>query len=242
MLQLKNVSFSYNKGLLQEVQALSGINLSIEENEFISILGSNGSGKSTIAELLSGLLKPTAGEALLDSSVGLLFQNPDSQIVGTIVEEDVAFGPQNQMLKREEIIECVDTSLEAVGMSAFRLYEPHTLSAGQKQKVALASVLAMKPKFLVLDEPTSYLDPASRLEVLNLLQEVNRQGIAIINITHYADQIFYGHRVVVVEKGKVSFDGKVGDFFKNKEAMATIGASLPLWLEIKEKYGDIYAR
>ncbi len=251
MLQLKNVSFSYNKGQTDEIQALSNINLSIKENEFISIIGENGSGKSTLAQLLNGLLKPTEGEVFIGGlstkddknllkirqKVGLLFQNPDNQIIAILVDEDVAFGPENLGVERSEIIERVETSLASVGMQSYKKYEPHNLSAGQRQKVAIASVLAMQPDYLVLDEPTSYLDPASRQDILKLLKRINKERqISIINITHYVDQVFVSERVVSMQRGEISFDGSVEEFFSNDKALKASGIERPLWLEVKQKY------
>jgi len=237
MLKLIDVSFFYNKGLDAEVRALSDINITFNKGEFISIIGPNGGGKSTLAHLLNGLILPHEGEVLVDGvstaqeenlfpirqKVGLLFENPDSQIVAGIVEEDIAFGPENLGLDREEIAKRITDSLRAVGMEAYRAYEPHTLSAGQKQKVALASVLAMQPSYLVLDEPTAYLDPDSRLEVLNLLKNINSQDIAVINITHNREEISYSQRVIVIENSRLVFDGSVREFFGNGQILKTTG-------------------
>lgn len=252
MFQLKNVSFLYNKGLAEEVEALSSINISIGSKEFVSVVGPNGSGKSTLALLLNGLIRPHSGEVLVDGlttvsednlipirqKVGLLFQNPDNQIVATIVEEDIAFGPENLGLERQEIKNRIDESLSATKMKEYRNYEPHQLSAGQKQKVALASLLAMKPDYLIFDEPTAYLDPASRKEILQLFHKINQQGIGVVNITHHEDEIFYGERVLALDKGRVIFDGKVETFFKDYDVLELTGIEKPLWLQIKDKYQD----
>lgn len=251
MLQLKNVSFFYNKGLAEEVKALSNISLSISHKEFVSIVGLNGSGKSTLALLLNGLIKPHEGEVLVDElstslnekltsirqKVGLLFQNPDNQIVATIVEEDLAFGPENLGLEREEIKRRIDESLVAVKMEAYRNYEPHQLSAGQKQKIALASLLAMRPDYLILDEPTAYLDPISRKDILKLFVEINRSGITVVNITHNEDELLFSNRVIALGKGRVIFDGKVESFFRNEAVLKATGIEVPLWFHLKEKYG-----
>lgn len=251
MIELKNVSYFYNKGQENEVRALSNINLAIDKGQFVSIVGSNGSGKSTLAHLLNGLLKPSEGDVLIDElstrnednlteirqRVGLLFQNPDNQIVATIVEEDIAFGPENLGLSREEIGSRIDSSLEAVAMEAYRRYEPHSLSAGQKQKVAIASILAMKPSCMVLDEPTSYLDPSSRKEMMQFLSELNRsQRITVLNITHYSEQILYGDRVIAMDNGSIVFDGKVADFLDNEQVLRLTGLTQPIWLQIGKKY------
>ncbi len=231
MIELKNVSFSYN-----EVPALVDLNLKIHPQEFVSIVGSNGSGKSTLIQLLNGLLSPDKGEVLIDGPSGLLFQNPDNQIVGTIVEEDVAFGPENLGLRPEEIVKRINEALKIVKMDAFAGYEPHTLSAGQKQKVALASILAMKPAYLLLDEPTSFLDPLSRQEVLSLFANLNSKGTTVINVTHFPEQLLLGDRVIALDYGRVVFDGTSQDFFADDQAMRLIGFEKFLWMKIKERF------
>lgn len=250
MLQLNNVSYFYNKGTDNEAKALSNVSLTIEKGQFVSVIGPNGSGKSTLAYLLNGILKPGQGQVLIDGfstadnenllkirqSVGLLFQNPDNQIIATIVEEDVAFGPENLGVKREEIIARVDKALEAVGMKAFRRYEPHMLSAGQKQKIAIASTLAMEPDYLVLDEPMSYLDPASRKEITIVLKQMNRKGKTVINITHFPDQIALGQRVIALDKGRIIFDGSRDTFFKNRKLIKELGVEIPLWMDVKSEF------
>ena len=254
MLKIKDVSFSYNKDQDSETKALSKIDLTVKKGEFVSIIGLNGSGKSTLSHMLNGLLKPQQGEVLVDGistadddnmfairqKVGLLFQNPDNQIIATIVEEDIAFGPENTGVEREEIHKRIEDSLKAVGMLAYRKHEPHALSAGQKQKIAIAGVLAMKPEYLVFDEPTSYLDPAGRRNLMLLLKELNaKQGVAIINVTHFPEQLFYGQRVVAIHEGSIVFDGSVAQFFENKEALALTGIETPLWLQLKDRF-EIY--
>ncbi|HDZ86743.1 hypothetical protein LCGC14_0847890 [marine sediment metagenome] len=254
MIKIKDVSFNYNKDQDSETKALSKIDLTIKKDEFVSIIGLNGSGKSTLSHMLNGLLKPQQGEVLVDGistadddnmfairqKVGLLFQNPDNQIIATIVEEDIAFGPENIGVERDEIHKRIEDSLKAVGMEAYRRHEPHALSAGQKQKIAIAGVLAMRPEYLVFDEPTSYLDPAGRRNLMLLLKELNtEQGVAIINVTHFPEQLFYGQRVVAMHEGSIVFDGKVAQFFENKEALALTGIETPLWLQLKDRF-EIY--
>lgn len=251
MLQLKNVSFFYNKGLADEVKALSNISLSVGKKEFISVVGPNGSGKSTLALLLNGLIRPHEGEVLVDGvstthdeekhlsikqKVGLLFQNPDNQIVATVVEEDIAFGPENLGIERKEIKKRIDESLIAVKMEGYRNYEPHQLSAGQKQKIALASLLAMKPDYLILDEPTAYLDPSSCKDVLNLFAEINCGGITVVNITHHPDEIFVSKKVIALDEGKIIFEGSAESFFQNEKVLEATGIEQPLWFRLKEKY------
>ncbi len=251
MLEIKNVSFNYNKDQEKEAWALTNIDLTVKKGEFITVLGLNGSGKSTLSQMLNGLLKPHKGEVLVDDlsttddenlvkirqKVGLLFQNPDNQIIATIVEEDIAFGPENLGIDREEISRRIDSSLSAVNMLPYKRHEPHSLSAGQKQKIAIAGVLAMQPEYIVLDEPTSYLDPAGRRDLMVLLKKLNdSHGVSIINVTHFPEQLFYSHRVVVMHKGSVVFDGSVLDFFEDKKVLTLIGIEVPLWLQLRERF------
>ena len=202
--------------------ALRGVTLDIKEGSFVAILGHNGSGKSTFAKLMNGILLPSDGTVYISNmktsdeehlwdvrkTAGMVFQNPDNQIIGNVVEEDVGFGPENMGVPTDEIWKRVDESLEAVGMTAYRLQSPNKLSGGQKQRVAIAGVMAMKPRCIVLDEPTAMLDPNGRREVIKTVRELNqKEGITVLLITHYMEEVIEADRVVVMDEGKVVMDG-----------------------------------
>ncbi len=227
-IEVKDVRFSYNPNEVKVKEALTGVNLSIEQGEFVAILGHNGCGKSTMAQLFNGMLLPTAGTVTVDgifttneekqfdvrSMVGLVQQNPDNQLVAGIVEEDVAFGPENLGVPPLEIRERVDEALKAVDMYDYRTHAPHKLSGGQKQRVAIAGIIAMQPKCIVLDEPTAMLDPRGRTEVMQTIQRLNRErGITIILITHYMDEAVQAGRVVVMDQGQILKDGTPKEIF-----------------------------
>lgn len=227
-IEVKDVRFSYNPNEVKVKEALTGVNLSIEQGEFVAILGHNGCGKSTMAQLFNGMLLPTAGTVTVDgifttneekqfdvrSTVGLVQQNPDNQLVAGIVEEDVAFGPENLGVPPLEIRERVDEALKAVDMYDYRTHAPHKLSGGQKQRVAIAGIIAMQPKCIVLDEPTAMLDPRGRTEVMQTIQRLNRErGITIILITHYMDEAVQAGRVVVMDQGQILKDGTPKEIF-----------------------------
>ena len=224
---LKNVNYSYNVGDGKVIRALKNLSFSIEKGQFVTLAGMNGSGKSTLAKLLNGLYLPTDGEVLIDDvstkdekstfeirrKVGMVFPNPDNQMVATIIEDDVAFGPENIGLPREEIIERVDYALKAVEMDEFRTRTASKLSGGQKQRVAIAGVLAMRPDILILDEATSMLDPKGRREVMRFAKELNEQGITVINITHNMEEATISDRVIVLRKGRLAIDAPPKDAF-----------------------------
>ena len=224
---LKNVNYSYSVGDGKYIRALKNLSFSIEKGQCVTLAGMNGSGKSTLAKLLNGLYVPTDGEVLIDDistkdekntfeirrKAGMVFQNPDNQMVATIIEDDVAFGPENIGLPREEIIERVDYALKAVGMDEFRTRTASKLSGGQKQRVAIAGVLAMRPDILILDEATSMLDPKGRREVMDIAKELNEQGITIINITHNMEEAVISDRVIVLRKGRLVIDAPPKDAF-----------------------------
>ena len=226
---------------------LNDVNLQITEGEFIAILGHNGSGKSTMAKHMNALLIPTDGKMLVNKmdtsdmnnlwnireTAGMVFQNPDNQLVATIVEEDVAFGPENLGVPPEEIRKRVDEALERVGMSEYKKHAPHLLSGGQKQRIAIAGILAMQPKCIIFDEPTAMLDPSGRKEVLDTIIDLNRNyGITVILITHYMDEAAKADRIVVMDKGKLILDGKPRDVFSNVEKMKNIGLDVPQVTEL----------
>ena len=211
-----------------EIYAVKGLDLHVKRGEFLVVLGHNGSGKSTIAKHINALLIPTEGTVIVDgldtsdpnnlwkirSKAGMVFQNPDNQLVATIVEEDVAFGPENLGVEPKEIRKRVDESLETVGMSEYKRHAPHLLSGGQKQRVAIAGVLAMKPDCIVFDEPTAMLDPSGRKEVMNNIKELNKKyGITIILITHFMDEAAQGDRIVVIDEGEIIMEGTPKNVF-----------------------------
>ncbi len=234
-----------------EVHALVDINLTVNEGEYLAILGHNGSGKSTLAKLLNLILTPQRGNIFIDGQditkpdltedelfdvrrkVGMVFQNPDNQLVATIVEEDVAFGPENLGLPREEIRRRVNFALNTVGMSEYSGHAPHKLSGGQKQRVAIAGVLAMKPKVIIFDESTAMLDPRGRKEVVDIMEKLNREeSITIINITHYMEEAARADRVIVINDGKLIMDGTAKEVFSHVDELHSIGLESPQGREL----------
>lgn len=247
MIECKNVVFKYSTGEEIEKLAIDGLNLDVNKGEFLVVLGHNGSGKSTVAKHMNALLIPTEGTVIVNgldttdennvwdirSSAGMVFQNPDNQLVATIVEEDVAFGPENLGVPPQEIRKRVDDALEKVGMSEYKRHAPHLLSGGQKQRIAIAGILAMQPKCIIFDEPTAMLDPSGRKEVMNNIKELNKKhGITVILITHYMDEAAEADRVVVMDKGKVIIEGIPRDVFSKVETMKKIGLDVPQVTEI----------
>ena len=223
----KNLKFEYVKwneeGQVESsMKAVDGVDLDIEAGDFIAVLGHNGSGKSTLAKHINAILLPTEGSLYVDGkdtrdesklweirqTAGMVFQNPDNQIIGTIVDEDVGFGPENMGIPKEEIWQRVEKSLKAVGMWEYRSHSPNKLSGGQKQRVAIAGVVAMQPKCIVLDEPTAMLDPNGRKEVIQTVRELNRQEkVTVILITHYMEEVIHADKVIVMDKGKIVEQG-----------------------------------
>ena len=245
-IEFQNLSHCFNPGQENEHTALSNLNLSLEEGDFTVILGRNGSGKSTLAKHINGLLLPTDGACLvagydtrkpeelwqIRQQVGMVFQNPDNQLIAAVVEDDVAFGPENLGVKPKEIRHRVDEALKAVNMSDFRSFAPHHLSGGQKQRVAIAGALAMHTKCLVLDEPTAMLDPQGRDEVLQTVRKLHReQGITVIYITHFMEEAVEADRLVVMEQGKIMADGTPQKLFSDVPGMKKIGLDVPLAAE-----------
>ena len=226
---------------------LDRISLTIEPGSFVAILGHNGSGKSTLAKHFNAILLPTDGKVYVDGMdtadeaplldirrrVGMVFQNPDNQIVANVVEEDVAFAPENLGVPPEEIRRRVDDALKAVGMYEYREHAPHLLSGGQKQRVAIAGVIAMQPRCIVLDEPTAMLDPIGRSEVLKTIKQLNRtSGVTVVLITHHMDEAAQADRLVVMSKGKVIADGVPRDVFKQVEKLKEVGLTVPETTEL----------
>ncbi len=239
---LENVTYSYNLDEMHRIDAVKNLSLRIKEGTFVALVGHNGSGKSTFAKLLNGLLLPTSGEvkifgnSTLDGNkiyeirkdVGMVFQNPDNQMIASIVEDDVAFGPENLGVEREEIKERVELALSKVGMLEYRKHTPFKMSGGQKQRLAIAGVLAIKPKVLVLDESTAMLDPQGRSEVLKVAHELNREdGITVIHITHFMEEALDADRLIVMNDGQIAFDGKPREVFKHYEKLKEIKLAVP---------------
>lgn len=246
LLTAKNVCYSYDK----LHNAVNGVSLSVNEGDYVAIIGHNGSGKSTLAKLFNGLMKPDEGEIIVDGfsvrekshtfeirkRVGVVFQNPDNQIVSSIVEDDVAFGPENLGIPAKEIGERIDFALNAVGMQQFRHSSPERLSGGQKQRVAIAGVLALKPKILVLDESTAMLDPKGRKEVLDVVKKLNKeQNVTVISITHYMEEVIEADTVYVLNGGQIALSGTPTEIFKQKQIIKSLGLELPPAAELAEK-------
>lgn len=240
VLVLNNVSFSYST---DSPNVLHNVSTEITEGEFVAVLGYNGSGKSTFAKLLNGILIPTEGDVIVDGAntknedkiyqirktIGMVFQNPDNQIVATIVEEDIAFAPENMGLPQQEIEVRVTNALRSVGMEKHRYDAPYKLSGGQKQRVAIAGVLAMKPRCIVLDEPTAMLDPVGRQLVMNVVKRLNKeQGITVILITHFMEEAALADRIIVLSDGSMVMDDTPKNVFSNYEKMLDFGLDVPV--------------
>ena len=247
MISIKNLSFKYDYEDENAIQILKDINLEIKEGEFVALLGHNGSGKSTLAKLINGLLLPGQGDVLVDGmntkseeeiwdirrTAGMVFQNPDNQLVATIVEDEVAFGPENMGVEPSEIRRRVDRALEDVGMADYKKNAPHLLSGGQKQRVAIAGILAMSPKYIILDEPTAMLDPSGRREVMDTLIKLHKEeGKTIILITHYMEEAAISDRVVVMEDGKMVLSGTPREVFSQVDKIKGLGLDVPQVTEL----------
>ncbi|EHA6441756.1 energy-coupling factor transporter ATPase [Clostridium perfringens] len=248
MIKSEDLVFKYvNSEEQTEKVAINHVSMEVKKGEFLVILGHNGSGKSTMAKHMNALLLPSGGKMYVDGldtsdienlwevrrRAGMVFQNPDNQLVATIVEEDVAFGPENLGVDPKEIRERVDDSLKAVGMYEYRKHAPHLLSGGQKQRIAIAGILAMRPKCIVLDEPTAMLDPSGRNEVMKTIKEVNKKfGITIILITHYMDEAAQADRIIVMDKGEKVMEGVPREIFSQVEKIKSIGLDVPQVTEL----------
>lgn len=239
IIQTENLTFRYDE---EGALALDGVNIAIQEGSFTAILGHNGSGKSTLAKHMNAILLPSGGAVYVDGmdtknedrlfdirkTAGMVFQNPDNQIVATVVEEDVAFACENMGFPSSEIRKRVDESLAAVGMSEFARHAPHLLSGGQKQRVAIAGVLAMRPRCIVMDEPTAMLDPSGREEVMTAVRRLNREtGMTVVLITHHMDEAAQADRVIVMQGGKVALDGTPKQVFSQVERMEELSLTAP---------------
>ncbi|MDU4604599.1 MAG: energy-coupling factor transporter ATPase [Clostridium perfringens] len=248
MIKSEDLVFKYvNAEEQTEKVAINHVSMEVKKGEFLVILGHNGSGKSTMAKHMNALLLPSGGKMYVDGldtsdienlwevrrRAGMVFQNPDNQLVATIVEEDVAFGPENLGVDPKKIRERVDDSLKAVGMYEYRKHAPHLLSGGQKQRIAIAGILAMRPKCIVLDEPTAMLDPSGRNEVMKTIKEVNKKfGITIILITHYMDEAAQADRIIVMDKGEKVMEGVPREIFSQVEKIKSIGLDVPQVTEL----------
>lgn len=243
LVDINNLTFEYvDEESHERNRVLDKINLKVQRGEFLAVLGHNGSGKSTLAKHMNAIWVPTEGSVTVDGidtkdesrlfdirrRVGMVFQNPDNQMVATIVEEDVAFAPENLGIPPEEIRRRVDDALETVGMSAFKRHAPHMLSGGQKQRVAIAGVLAMQPELLVMDEPTAMLDPKGRAEVIETVKKLNREkGMTVVLITHYMDEAVQADRVVVIDGGHIAMEGTPREVFPQVEKLTELGLDTP---------------
>ena len=241
LIEIKTLSHTFQGPEHQEIKALASVNLAIRQGEFVVILGANGSGKSTLAKHLNALLLPSEGTVMIDGldtvddqalwsirqRVGMVFQNPDNQIVATIVEDDVAFGPENLGLPPAVIRERVEEALAIIGMSEYRHHAPHLLSGGQKQRVAIAGIVAMRPKVVVLDEATAMLDPQGRKEVMTAIETLRSEGMTVILITHHMSEAVMADRIILLGAGRVIAEGTPKEVFQEREQMQALGLDIP---------------
>ena len=250
IITIENLVFEYNSS--EEgtgIRALDGVNLDIREGSFTAIIGKNGSGKSTLAKNLNGLLIPTSGTVFVDGydtadddsiweirqRAGMVFQNPDNQLVSSIVEDDVAFGPENLGIDPAEIRRRVDKALEDVNMGEYKQKAPHLLSGGQKQRIAIAGVVAMKPKIIIFDEPTAMLDPKGRKEIMKIIDELHKEGITVILITHFMEEVTAADRVIIMHEGKVLLDGTPREVFAQADIIRKANLEVPLMVELGDR-------
>ena len=242
IVEFHNVTFCYDADEQQPEPAIRDFTFNVKKGEFVAVLGHNGSGKSTVAKLSNSILIPNEGKVLVKGmdtadedlsyeirkTVGVVFQNPDNQIVASIVEEDVAFGPENLGLPREEIRKRVDDSLKAVGMYEYRHHEPHKLSGGQKQRVAIAGIIAMRPECIFLDEPTAMLDPKGRKEVMDTVIKLNKEyGMSVVFITHFMEEAVLADRVAVIDNSRLLLEGTPKEVFKQEDLLRSVGLDIP---------------
>lgn len=258
MIEIENVSYKYNSVEDDQLLAVNNVNISVTKGEYLVVLGHNGSGKSTLAKLMNGLLLPTEGNIRVNGMntknekkiweiremAGMVFQNPDNQMVATIVEEDVAFGPENQGVPPIEIRKRVDEALEIVEMTDYKKHAPHLLSGGQKQRVAIAGILAMKPECIIFDEPTAMLDPIGRSEIMDTIKKLNKiEKKTIVHITHYMNEAVEADRVLIMEQGEIVMEGTPREIFSQVDKVKGLGLDVPqvteLAYELKKEGIDI---
>lgn len=247
IIKINNLCFDYETEEGEKYRAINNFDLNIKKGEFVVIIGHNGSGKSTLSKNMNAILKPTQGDIIVNGmntkddeklwdirqTAGMVFQNPDNQIVATIVEEDVAFGPENLGIEPSEIRKRVEESLKSVGMYEFKNRQPHLLSGGQKQRVAIAGIIAMKPECIIFDEATAMLDPSGRKEVMKTIKKLNKEeNITAIHITHFMEEAVDADRVIVMEKGKKVLEGTPREVFKEIDRLKKIGLDVPCMTEI----------
>jgi energy-coupling factor transport system ATP-binding protein len=247
MIEFKNVGYIYEKHEGAETVAIDGVSFSVRKGEFIGIIGHNGSGKSTLSKLINAILFPTSGDIWvagintkdhsriwdIRQSAGMVFQNPDNQLVATMVEEEVAFGPENLGIDPKEIRKRVDEALKTVEMGEYKNKKPHQLSGGQKQRIAIAGILAMKPKCIILDEPTAMLDPAGRKEVIETIKRLNKEeNITILHITHYMDEVVDADRIIVMDEGKIAMEGTPREVLCQVEKLKNLRLDVPQITEL----------
>ncbi len=247
MIKIENLVFEYTQGDEEApVRAINEISLEIEKGSFTAVIGKNGSGKSTLAKNLNGLLLPSCGTVYVKKwdtrdddhiwdvrqTAGMVFQNPDNQLVSSIVEDDVAFGPENLGIEPQEIRKRVDRALESVNMGQFKKKAPHLLSGGQKQRIAIAGVVAMRPECIIFDEPTAMLDPKGRDEIMKIIKELHEDGITVILITHFMDEAVQADRVVIMNEGNILLDGTPSEVFSQGETIKAANLDVPLAVEL----------
>ena len=247
IIKIENLIFEYRKEEEEQpVKAINNIRLEVEKGSFTAILGKNGSGKSTLAKNLNGLLLPTGGTVYVNGyntadeehiwdvrqSAGMVFQNPDNQLVSAIVEDDVAFGPENLGIEPAEIRRRVDKALEDVNMGPFKGKSPHLLSGGQKQRIAIAGVVAMKPRCIIFDEPTAMLDPKGRKEIMSIIKELHEEGITVVLITHFMDEAVNADRVIIMHQGEIFMDGTPAEVFGQGEKVKSVNLDVPMAVEL----------
>ena len=247
IIKIENLIFEYRKEEEEQpVKAINNISLEVEKGSFTAILGKNGSGKSTLAKNLNGLLLPTGGTVYVNGyntadeehiwdvrqSAGMVFQNPDNQLVSAIVEDDVAFGPANLGIEPAEIRRRVDKALEDVNMGPFKGKSPHLLSGGQKQRIAIAGVVAMKPRCIIFDEPTAMLDPKGRKEIMSIIKELHEEGITVVLITHFMDEAVNADRVIIMHQGEIFMDGTPAEVFGQGEKVKSVNLDVPMAVEL----------
>lgn len=249
IISVQNITFAYTREEGAEmVKAIDGVSFEIEPGSFTAIIGKNGSGKSTLAKNLNGLLLPTEGDILVADyntkddahiwdvrqTAGMVFQNPDNQLVSAIVEDDVAFGPENLGVDPQEIRQRVDQALEAVNMGQFKNKAPHLLSGGQKQRIAIAGVVAMKPRCIIFDEPTAMLDPKGRKEIMAIIDELHQEGITVVLITHFMEEAVRADRVIIMNEGKILLDGTPAEVFAQGQLMKSVNLDVPPIVELAD--------